>query len=468
MVIKQFDFAYTGEVQTFVIPYSGYYDLQVWGAQGGSRNNNGGMGGYSKGHLFLTKAQILYVYVGACPNYNTTWNGGGYSVYPGGDASDIRIGGKALTNRIIVAGGGGGTGYGPGTTWNYVGGVGGGVTGGNGQGGVGYYGFGGTQTAGGARGTYIESNWYNQAGSFGQGGNCVSNSYGGGGGGGWYGGGCGECGSGNDGGGGGGSGYIGGVLNGTMQSGVNAGNGKVMIRYCSQSTILLQKDNKLYIPDKAHFNIYSKEFKEATIDEITVLCKDWEATFPSLQSMLNPTFEYNKEMYTSSDIIDFTKYKICVFTTEKMAGMDITFNPTQASLDKTEIKIKDKFIPFTDKLHNAFIDIITLDKTKLSYRMFYDIYGAIDYKKADLLYQEILKGDFNIWFKLNDKASILESIILYGRSSNNYIEIKDDDYLMQVDFINTYVTFNYDNKEVLINRINKESFKLTDSSLEKF
>lgn len=118
------EFDYTGDMQIFVAKTSGTYKIQLWGSQGGSRYNNGGKGGYSEGELNLTENQILYVYVGACPNYNAIWNGGGYSNYSGGDATDIRINGKTLSNRIIVAGGGGGTGLGPNSAYQYVGGAG--------------------------------------------------------------------------------------------------------------------------------------------------------------------------------------------------------------------------------------------------------------------------------------------------------------------------------------------------------
>lgn len=118
------EFDYTGDLQIFVAKTTGTYKIQIWGSQGGSKYNNGGKGGYSEGELNLTENQILYVYVGACPNYNSIWNGGGYSNYSGGDATDIRINGKTLSNRIIVAGGGGGTGLGPNSSFQYVGGAG--------------------------------------------------------------------------------------------------------------------------------------------------------------------------------------------------------------------------------------------------------------------------------------------------------------------------------------------------------
>ena len=49
------EFAYTGSEQTYEILVSGYYKLEVWGAQGGG--SNGGLGGYSTGTMFFKKGQ---------------------------------------------------------------------------------------------------------------------------------------------------------------------------------------------------------------------------------------------------------------------------------------------------------------------------------------------------------------------------------------------------------------------------
>ena len=175
-----YGYSYNGYPQKFVAPAAGIYTFEAWGAQGGHRGaNNGGRGGYSTGQMFLNKGQIVYVYVGSNGN-NKGWNGGGYQpgigIY-GGGASDIRVGGQSLYNRVLVAGGGGSVG----ASGNY-GGVGGGTTGGYGVGSYGALGTPGTQTSPGGGGI---------AGSFGIGGNGYSanGGHGGAGGGGWYGGG---------------------------------------------------------------------------------------------------------------------------------------------------------------------------------------------------------------------------------------------------------------------------------------
>lgn len=188
-------------MQIFTTPVGGTYKLEVWGAQGGgySNNGNGGKGGYSLGEVFLLKNTELYVFVGGqggSVNSAGGFNGGGSSKNyggSGGGATDIRLGGSTVYSRIIVAGGGGGSGYGSSTP----GGFGGGISGGQGSAGTNSGGAGGTQTAGGT-------------GSGGSGifGEAVNSSVtGGAGGGGWYGGGAGSSGS-VDAAAGGGSGYI--------------------------------------------------------------------------------------------------------------------------------------------------------------------------------------------------------------------------------------------------------------------
>lgn len=271
-------FSYTGSVQTFTAPVDGEYTLEAGGAQGGSESGlEGGKGGKSTGKVTLKKGETIYIYVGqsGSNNYGTasgTYNGGGAAggVFgtAGGGATHI-----AKTQRgelknyadhkedvLIVAGGGGGSsadynknkstgGYGGGTT---------GSQGGQFPWGAAYYmdvrAGGGSQTSGGCAGkTHAIINitegssgnhrydWTmsGNAGSFGQGGSGkkyngyntsysgYTDNYGAGGGGGWYGGGS----TVENGGAGGGSGYTGGVTDGSMQTGVNEGNGYAKITY---------------------------------------------------------------------------------------------------------------------------------------------------------------------------------------------------------------------------------------------
>lgn len=142
--------------QIFIAPHSGNYRIELWGARGGKssiyedtedyieklRNESYGKGAYTRGDIYLTAGDILYVQVGsrgedaklvkddgrmtgfgyASIGGKGGYNGGGYGYDDpentagggGGGATDIRlINGKwddfkSLKSRIMVAAGAGG------------------------------------------------------------------------------------------------------------------------------------------------------------------------------------------------------------------------------------------------------------------------------------------------------------------------------------------------------------------------
>jgi len=241
---------FDGSIQTYMVPKTGLYKLEVWGAQGG--NTSEGKGGYGAGYLDLTEGSMLAVVVGGRGTARNDslgtgrgkggYNGGGDGAYNGaggGGATHIAIYNENYTTLAsyvdeetakgyvyIVAGGGGGQVYG---------GAGGGFTGGIGYGsnsGDEYDGgTGGTQAQGGTNTNY--SCGGSNTGSFGQGGTTCRDSWSGGGGGGFYGGGASMSGKA---GGGGGSGYANiGVKNVTKLSGVREGDGYAAITYVGNS-----------------------------------------------------------------------------------------------------------------------------------------------------------------------------------------------------------------------------------------
>ena len=194
---------YTGEYQTFKAVFSGYYKIELWGAQGWN-SNLGGKGAYTKGEIYLNAGEQLYIYVGSTgTSTQGGWNGGGraYTSQPaggGGGATDVRLVAttekniwnefESLKSRIMVAAGGGGyNGY----SSNSYGGAGGGLTGYNGgfsgsnsQ----YVAQGATQSEGGLFAT--NGGIHGNSGIFGSGGDGNSSqNHGAGGGGGYYGGG---------------------------------------------------------------------------------------------------------------------------------------------------------------------------------------------------------------------------------------------------------------------------------------
>jgi len=257
---QTFTLSYTGAAQTLTLP-AGNWNIECWGANGGSITTLGGqgMGGYSVGKLQAPGPVTLNVYVGGRGNPatgNTSsagaggWNGGGggaaigRSGAGGGGGTDVRLNGTTATDRIIVAGGGGGAAF-YGSSLNSAsvaaGGNGGSQAGSNGNiiyssgsiniGGGGQGANGSTPgsatfitangtASGGGGGAFSGASLGQQGigggagGAQGPGGSGSTGSSAGGGGG--YAGGAGGQQVGNSGvAGGGGSGYIGGVINGT-------------------------------------------------------------------------------------------------------------------------------------------------------------------------------------------------------------------------------------------------------------
>lgn len=202
-VARQWEFDYTGNYQTFTVPTDGYYNIELWGAQGGNMTGTGyksdgtsrgqltytgGKGAYTKGVIYLTKGETIYIYVGGAGSSNVSlasscsggdaggYNGGGtlasgqcaYGA-SGGGATDVRlVSGEwnnfdSLKSRIMVAAGGGGAnfrnqGFGEG----------------NGGAGGAFYGVNGSESL--AEGSYFRSDWSNGYG-IGTGGTQTSGGY---------------------------------------------------------------------------------------------------------------------------------------------------------------------------------------------------------------------------------------------------------------------------------------------------
>jgi Ca2+-binding RTX toxin-like protein len=236
-------FNYTGAAQTWTVPLwvtEATFDL--YGAQGGETGGccNPGLGGRATATIAVTPRDSIQVKVGGQGSFTGGgFNGGGSgSISGGGGASDIRTGALGLTDRVLVAGGGGGDGgcITEGSGEAADGGDGGGLVGADAATPPclanvnvrGVAGGGGTQTMGGSATSPATP------GTFGTGGSNTSLGVtSGGGGGGWWGGGAGLSG----GGGGGGSGH--GPDGTTYQTGVRMGDGLVTVTYAEPTVATL-------------------------------------------------------------------------------------------------------------------------------------------------------------------------------------------------------------------------------------
>lgn len=122
-------FAYSGHIDSYTVATSGWYEIDAWGAQGGSFNPSlGGLGAMVGGRIYLDAGQVLDIVVGGqgrgSISVDTGSGGGGGSfVFT---ASDLDL--------LLAAGGGGGSRWnvgdgGPGLAGRDGGGFGGGVNG---------------------------------------------------------------------------------------------------------------------------------------------------------------------------------------------------------------------------------------------------------------------------------------------------------------------------------------------------
>ena len=178
-----YTYNYTGKYETWTAPYTGAYQIEVWGANGGgspvsahTSGSSGGLGGYAKAVFTMPKNTNLYIYAGGagwygggssgCGGPTGGWNGGGNggnsASGSGGGATDVRLTPtssltvwnetESLYSRIIVAGGAGGAdnaGDGPGGGDDGSGGSGAGLSGQGAWVSGGYNaGYAGTQTSG--------------------------------------------------------------------------------------------------------------------------------------------------------------------------------------------------------------------------------------------------------------------------------------------------------------------------------
>ena len=357
---------------TYIAKANGYYNLDVYGAQGGSYNESyatGGLGGYSKGIVKLKKGDMLYIYVGGKGGYGTSttetvvngggYNGGGNASYhggAGGGASDIRYfltkptsedlkwnSTLGLNSRLIVAGGGGGA-KAYSSSYKAAGGSGGGLSGANGS----YYssyssyaGSGASATSGGTDGTAEASSsaYSGKPGTFGIGGDtgrCYSTNYisNGAGGGGFYGGGAADnytYSNKYSAGGGGGSGYVWTsdtasnytstnlpssmyLTSSKTTEGVNTGNGKVIISY-------LSKEEKV--------TVQSKE-KEINIDpSVSALIKSYFNIYEIGATLSKFECKVNDEIVEKTDDLYYGKNVVnCIATdsNNKTSEDKITIN----------------------------------------------------------------------------------------------------------------------------------------------
>ena len=129
---SEWRYDYKNVEQVFIVPVTGTYRFQLWGASGGGTSTvRSGKGAYTSGFIHLKRDDKLYIHTGqsGSDDSTSTYNVGGITeyvnwgsgvnqkgyFYAGGGATDIRLVSgnwndfNSLKSRIMVAAGGGGT-----------------------------------------------------------------------------------------------------------------------------------------------------------------------------------------------------------------------------------------------------------------------------------------------------------------------------------------------------------------------
>ncbi len=357
--ISQTTYNYTGAMDTYTVP-AGVTSIHIetWGAQGNGGTGAGGgvagLGGYAEGDLTVTGGQVINLYVGGQNGYNGGGIGGNINAGNGGGASDVRVGGVTLGDRIIVAGGGGGGGAtGCATDWaGGNGGHGGGLPGTNGADSPnGGGGFGGALAIGGLEGIgcggFLGSpGLADGTGGAGQSCCCVTTPGGGGGGGGYAvggGGGGGSAGtvgcSGNDkgggGGGAGGSNFTGTLTNPIMIDSVQTGEGVIIIsENCTPSASSLTASScDSYTSPSGNYtwtssNTYMDTIPNAagcdSVLTIAVTINDTTFGSESITACGSYTWAANGMTYTSTGT--YTETLVGALTCDSIATLNLTIN----------------------------------------------------------------------------------------------------------------------------------------------
>lgn len=314
------NFNYTGGIQTFSVPYSGQYYVELYGASGGGIDSSyrGGFGGVTTGYVNLAAGDLVYIGVGQQGTIGggRTFNGGG-SAYgtnggSGGGATHLALNASGelksinKASLIAVAGGGGGrSSVNLNSSFTNLAGSGGGIQGGS-----------ASTVEGGAIGGGDKPTISSQYG-IGQDNN--RSLPGGAGGGGYYGG---AASSNRKLGGGGGSGYMSPSLyNGTTKNSEDyVGNGKVSIKYIGSVTGTLVLNVGPY----------------ATLDNKTgsiAYTNSWGATVTLPTPTMNPGYTFNG-WYT----LDGTKVTTYTYTNETMI-LEASYNaPLILTKDDSRLK----------------------------------------------------------------------------------------------------------------------------------
>lgn len=487
-------------IQTWTVPRSGVYTIEVRGAQGGNNGNGSGRGAVMRGSFDLTAGTILSMIVGQQGTYayNTGVDAGG------GGGTFVTKGANPLTSEpLIIAGGGGGssngragkpgliyTNGGQGDTPAYaaggVNGQGGGHS--SGYGGGGFYtngqigtwdssdgGQGYAFRNGGVGGNTRSQVW--AIGGFGGGAGAHGNSYIGGGGGGGYSGGGGGGYSGDTSGGGGGSYNIG--KEQYALSGINSGDGLIIITMSYSLFYFIEQNDKLYMTSSNYYDEMTNTFFSIPKNEVFKYLNDINFMYANTANTLFQEFKLfdaNGISYKTIKPIEYFDLKIARIYAISLQGINynrimINYKVNKDTLiNKCQIQLANDIV-INDKVYdrhfiiNSTKSIATMIK---KYGRYYNANLAVDTISnilttgmlADSIKNYNIESDvINLSVAFNDNIynanDKLKQIKLITKTGNNYRKLIHGEIIITNNQDKIFIKFKDSNNEVIINALHK-------------
>lgn len=487
-------------IQTWTVPRNGVYSIEVRGAQGGNNGNGPGRGTVMKGNFELTAGTILSMIVGQQGTYayNTSVDAGG------GGGTFVTKGANPLTSEpLIIAGGGGGssngragkpgliyTNGGQGDTPAYAGGGINGQGGGHssGYGGGGFYTNGqiGTWNSadggqgyafrnGGAGGNTRSVEW--AIGGFGGGAGAHGNSYIGGGGGGGYSGGGGGGYSGDTSGGGGGSYNIG--KEQYALSGINSGDGLIIISMLYSLFYFVEQNDRLYMTSSAYYDELTDTFFSIPKSEVFNYVNDANFMYTSTANTLFQEFKLfdaSGISYRTVKPIDYFNLKIAKIYAVSL--QEINYNRIRINykvnkdtlINKCQIQLANDIV-IANKIYDRHFII---NSTKFintmikKYEKYYNENLAVDTINnilrtgipANSIMDYNIESDvINLSIAFNNNiynaADKLKEIKLIAKTGNNYRKLMHGEIIIANNLDKIFIKFKDANNEVIINALHK-------------
>ena len=258
---------------------------------------------------------------------------------------------------------------------------------------------------------------------------------------------------------GGGSSYIDLLKYGTAKVSDNTADGYVIVSYRDYTySYYLEKDEKKYLIANKYFDKESKTFKEVTFDEIYNNSITEEISFRDI----NKPFTIDDTIYTPSDYINFTEYKIKIMTPQlqkEWGNIRVDFSElSDKALEKTVIKL----------IETNVNNIKVYSNNKIYTKLNYSILN--DNSKKWILQNEVhneLSCEYNLNLKFINTFDTINKLEFFTKKPAKYILINERDLNITTDRLKIYIKPKNNYDKILVNPLYGENYNYGIQTLQK-